>query len=254
MTEKTKKPIIKKQEKELSTAQESPGDFNLNTDEMAQAGLHFGHKTSKIHPKMGPYLWGVKNGVHIIDLDKTKEKLEEALNFIRQLISDNKVLLMVGTKIQHKDLVKNLAKECDLPFVTERWLGGTFTNFEVIKKRIEYFKELERKKAGGELEKYTKKERSNFDQEIKELGAKFVGIKNLEKMPDAIFVVDLKKDDLALKEAKIKNIKIIGISDTNCDPTLADYPIPANEDVISSVKYILDKVEETILKAKSKIK
>lgn len=254
MTEKTKKPIIQKQEKELNVTQESSGDFNLNTEEMAQAGLHFGHKTSKIHPKMEPYLWGVKNSVHIIDLDKTKEKLEEALNFIQQLISENKVLLIVGTKIQHKELVKNLAEECNLPYVTERWLGGTFTNFEVIKKRIEYFKELERKKTGGELEKYTKKERSKIDEELKELDIKFRGIKNLEKIPDAIFVVDIKKDDLAVKEAKMKNIKIIGISDTNCDPTSVDYPIPANDDAVSSAKYILDKVKEVIIKTRSKIK
>jgi small subunit ribosomal protein S2 len=254
MTEKTKKVAINIEKETLSIAREPSGDFNLNTEEMAQAGLHFGHKTSKIHPKMEPYLWGVKNTVHIIDLEKTKEKLEESFKFIQQLVSENKALLIVGTKIQHKELVRNLSEECGLPYVTERWLGGTFTNFEAIKKRIEYFKDLERKKAAGELEKYTKKERLKIDEELKELEIKFRGIKNLEKIPDAIFVVDMKKDDLAVKEAKIKNIKIIGISDTNCDPTLLDYLIPANDDSVSSVKYILDKVKEVILKEKSKTK
>ena len=227
-------------------------DFNLNVEEMAKAGLHFGHKTSKANPKMKPYLYGVRNTIHVIDLEKTKEKLEEALEFIKNLISENKILLVVGTKIQVKDLVKNFAIDCGLPYINERWLGGTFTNFEVIKKRIDYFKDLEKKKIEGQLEKYTKKERAEIDQELKDLEIKFGGIKDLEKLPDAIFVLDMRKDNLAVKEARTKGIKVISISDTNVDPTLADYPIPANDDAISSVKYILEKVKEVILKAKKK--
>lgn len=227
-------------------------DFKLDLEEMAQAGVHFGHRTSRIHPKMRPYLGGVRNTVHIIDLTKTKEKLEEALKFIQELILENKILLLVGTKIQVKDLVKDIAKNCALPYINERWLGGTFTNFEVMRKRIEYFKDLEKKKAEGELEKYTKKERAKIDQELKDLEIKFGGIKELERLPDAIFVLDMKKDDLAVKEAKMKGIKVIGISDTNVDPTLADYPIPANDDARSAVKYILDKVKEVILSVKPK--
>lgn len=227
-------------------------EFKLDTEEMARAGLHFGHRTSRIHPKMMPYLYGARNTVHIIDLEKTKEKFEEALKFIQGLISGNKILLLVGTKIQVKEAVKNIALELNLPYVNERWLGGTFTNFAVMRKRIEYFKELERKKSGGELEKYTKKERAKIDEELKDLGTKFGGIKDLERLPDAIFVLDMKKDVLAVKEAKMKGIKVIGISDTNIDPTLADYPIPANDDAVPSVKYILEKVKEVILKVKSK--
>jgi len=228
-------------------------DFNINLEEMSLAGLHFGHKTSRINPKMEPYISGTKNNVHIIDLEKTKEKLEEALDFIEKLILENKILIIVGTKIQHKELVKNLAESCDLPYINNRWVGGTFTNFNVIKKRINYFKELENKKAKGELEKYTKKERLIFDKELKELELKFKGIKNLERIPDAIFIVDIKKDHLAAKEARRKGVKIIAISDTNCDPTLADYPIPANDDAISSVKYILEKVAEVIQNTKKKL-
>lgn len=226
-------------------------EFNLDTEEMVRAGLHFGHKTSRIHPKMLPYLAGTRNTVHIIDLEKTKEKLIEALKFIQQIISENKILLLVGTKIQIKDLVKEVAIECGLPYVNERWLGGTFTNFEIIKKRIEHLKELERKKTEGEFEKYTKKERAQIDREIQKLEEKLGGIKTLERLPDVIFVLDMKKDFLAIKEAKMKGIKVIGISDTNTDPALADYPIPANDDAISSLKYILDKMKEVILKAKS---
>jgi len=225
---------------------------NLDTEEMARAGLHFGHRTSGVHPKMMPYLYGVRNTVHIIDLEKTKEKFEEALKFIQELISENKILLLVGTKIQAKDLVKNIATELSLPYVNERWLGGTFTNFETIKNRIGYFKDLEKKKAGGELKKYTKKERARIDQELKDFEFKFGGIKNLERMPDAIFVLDMKKDNLAAKEARVKGIKVIAISDTNCDPTLADFPIPANDDAIPSLKYILEKVKEVILETKPK--
>ncbi len=222
----------------------------FDLDEMMQAGLHFGHRSSKTHPKMKPFLQGVKNTIHLISPEKTAEKLGEALEFIKEIISEGKVLLLVGTKIQAKDLVKEVAIECSLPYVSERWLGGTFTNFSIIRKRIEYFKDLERKRDSGELEKYTKKERANFDHEIKKMETKFGGIKNMEKPPDAIFVLDMIKDELAIKEAKQTGIKVIGISDTNTDPTLADYVIPANDDAVPSIKYILEKVKEVILKAK----
>ena len=228
-------------------------DFGINLEEMAKTGLHFGHRTSKCHPKMKPYLAGVKNTIHIIDLEKTAQKLTEALNFVQEIILQNKILLLVGTKIQVKGLVKEIATDLGLPYVNERWLGGTFTNFEVIKKRIVYFKDLEKKRAEGGFEKYTKKERSDIDQKLKDLEIKLGGIKNMERLPDAIFVLDIKKDETAIREAKKKGIPVIGIAHTNTDPTLADYPIPANDDAISSVKYILDKVKEVILKAKPKI-
>lgn len=230
-------------------------NFKISLEEMAKAGVHFGHRTSRRHPKMTPYLAGVRNTIHIINLEKTAEKLKEALKFIQELIADNKILLLVGTKIQLKDLVKSIATECGLPYISERWLGGTFTNFQTISKRIEYFKDLERKKAEGGFEKYTKKERLGIDRELRDLEIKFGGIKNLQSLPDAIFVLDMKKDEIAIREAKKKGIKVIGIAHTNVDPTLADYPIPANDDAISSVKYILEKVKEVILKAReSRIK
>ena len=227
---------------------------NINPEEMAELGLHFGHRTSRIHPKMMPYIYGTRNTVHIIDLNQTVEKLEQALVFIQKLISEQKILLLVGTKIQFKDLVKDIATESNLSYVNQRWLGGTITNFEIIKKRVDYFKELERKKKDRELEKYTKKERSELDKELKDLETKFGGIKKLEKTPDAIFILDIKKDILAIKEARKKGIKIIAIADTNVDPTLVDYPIPANDDAISSVKYILEKVKDTVLKTKPESK
>ena len=225
-------------------------EFGISPEEMAKAGLHFGHRASRVHPKMKPYIFGVRNAVHIIDLEKTTEKFREALGFIKKLISENKTLLFVGTKVQVKDMARDVAKECDLPYIIERWLGGTLTNFKTIEKRLEYFKELEGKKEKGELKKYTKKEQAKIDHKIRNLEIKFGGIKNMEKLPEALFILDMKKDNLAIKEAKKKGVKIISIADTNVDPTLADYPIPANDDAISSVKYILDKVKEVILKAK----
>lgn len=230
-----------------------PSDIkiNLNIEEMAKAGLNFGHTVSKLHPKMKPYVSGIKSNVHMIDLEKTAKEFEGALKFISGLVAEGKTILFVGTKIQVKDLVKQAAESCRMPYVTERWLGGTFTNFETILKRVQYFKDLESKKATGELEKYTKKERSLFDKELEILRKKFEGIKELAKLPEAVLILDIKKDVTCVREARRKGIKIIGVVDTNVDPTLVDYIIPANDDAISSIKYILEKILETITSAKS---
>jgi len=225
-------------------------DIKIDTEEMAQQGLHFGHRTSKVHPKMKPFLYGVRNAIHIIDLEKTAEKLKEALKFVQNLVSENKTLVLVGTKIQIKDLVEEIAKACNLPYVNERWLGGTFTNFEVIRKRVAHLEDLEKLRAAGELEKYTKKEKAKIEREIKNLQIKFGGIRNLNRLPDAIFVLDMKKDILAVKEARAKGAKVIGICHTNVNPALADYAIPANDDARSAVKYILEKLKEAIIKTK----
>lgn len=238
----------------MSDTKKTKSDFNIDIEAMSKAGVQFGHKTSRINPKMNQYLAGVRNGNHLIDLEKTKEKLIEALDFIQKLTAEGKTLLLVGTKIEVKDLVKSIAQECALPYVSERWLGGTFTNFDAILKRVDYFKDLERQKVAGELEKYTKKERANFEEEIKILNKKFGSIRDMRKLPDAIFVIDIKEDELAIKEAKDLKVKTLGICDTNADPTLVDYAIPASDDAISSVKYILEKVKEVILKAKPKQK
>jgi small subunit ribosomal protein S2 len=228
-------------------------EFKLDMEEMANAGLHFGHRTSKVNPKMQPYIFGVRNGLHIIDLQKTVEKMEDALKFIQKLVMENKTILVVGTKVQAAELIKEVAQECGLFYVSERWLGGTFTNFETILKRINYFKDLESKKSSGELDKYTKKERASFDKKLRDFEAKFGGMKNMAKIPDAILVLDMKKDALAVKEAKAKSVKIIAIAHTNVDPNIADYPVPANDDSASSLKYILEKIKEAILKVRPSV-
>lgn len=225
-------------------------DAKLNVDEMAQAGVNFGHRISKLHPKMKQYVSGIKNNVHNFDLEKTAKELEKTLGFISKLVSEGKTVLFVGTKIQLRSIVKSAAEDCEMPYVTERWLGGTFTNFETISKRVAYFKDLEKKKASGELDKYTKKERLIFDRELESLRVKFEGIKNMTKLPEAVFIFGLDRDIISAREAKIKGIKIIAIVDTNIDPDIADYLIPANDDAISSVGYIIDKVKEVINNSK----
>lgn len=225
-------------------------NINLKTEEMVEAGVNFGHKISKLHPKMKAYVSGIKNTVHVFDLEKTAKEFQKSLDFIAKLISEGKTIIFVGTKIQLRALIQSVAQECEVPYVTERWLGGTFTNFGTIKKRVAYFKDLERKRETGELEKYTKKERADFDKEIALLKVKFDGIKDMEKLPEAVFIFGLDKDATCAKEANKKGIKIIALCDTNIDPTGIDYPIPANDDAISAVKYVLDKTKEVILNSK----
>ena len=213
--------------------------------EMMAAGLHFGHKTSKTHPKMKPFIAGVRNTVHIIDLEKTKEKLAKMAEEIKKLKEEGKVLLLVGTKVQQRPLIEKVAKECGLPFVTRRWIGGTFTNFGTIAKRVERLKELEQQQTSGEWdEKYTKKEQLDLKEEIRILEANFGGIKELSKVPEAIFVCDLKENALAVREAKNKGVLVFAISDTNTNPEDADYFVPANNDAVSAVEYVLKKIQE----------
>jgi len=225
-------------------------DFGIDVKEMAEAGLHFGHKTSKTHPKMKPFIHGTRNTVNLIDLDKTKKGLEKALNVVKKLIAEKITLIIVGTKIQAKKLVEDFAEKHNLLYVSERWLGGTISNFEVIKKRIDYFNDLKEQKEQGGWDKYTKKEKIQLNLEMERMEKKFGGIKNLQALPDAIFVLDIEKDSLAVKEAKRKGVLTIGISDANADPSSVDWPIPANDDAVSAIKYILDKLSESVKQGK----
>lgn len=232
----------------IENTEKKSEDFGIKIDDMAEAGLNFGHKTSRIHPKMKQYISSSKNDVSIIDLEKTSQLLGEALAFLKENFSSGKVILLVGTKVQVKDLVKETAIACGFPYITERWLGGTFTNFKTISKRIDHFKDLKKRKETGDLNKYTKRERGEIDKELKDAEVNFGGIMNLDKLPDVVFVMDMKKDSLAIKEARKRGVKIIAVADTNVDPTVVDYPIPANDDAITSIKYILDKVKQVIAK------
>ncbi len=220
--------------------------------EMFEAALHFGHKKTRRHPKMEPYIFGIRNNVSIIDLEQTKEKLKEALDFLKEQVKAPKVILFVDTRPSTREITKDTAKELGLPYVAERWCGGTITNWKTISQRIEYMKTLEAKKKSEDWEKYTKKERHDIEEELKRLNLLWGGIKDMAKLPDVVFVVDMRANDLAVKEARHKGIPIVAIADTNVDPGLADYPIPANDDALSSVKYILEKVKSAIVEGREK--
>lgn len=237
-----KKEKIEESEKELQMV--SLDDKEIK--EMFEAGLHFGHRHSRKHPKMEPFIYGVRNTVDIIDLLQTKEYLKKALDYLKKKKKENALILFVGTKVSARSLVKELAGEIEAPYVAERWLGGALTNFKVISKRVEQMKETETKKEKGEFEKYKKKERVVINKNLERIEKKMGGLRNLTKLPDILFVVDIDKEKLAIKEAREKGISIVGICDTNGDPSLVDYPIFANDDAISSLKYILNKVKKAL--------
>lgn len=239
------------EEKNESVQIEKKIEVSLPTGEqLIEAGVHFGHKTSRWNPKMASYIFGAKNAVHILDIDKTLQKLKEAAEFAAGIAAKGGVLIFVGTKPPAKKIIKDAAQSCNMPFVNLRWLGGTLTNFKTIGKRLEYFRDLERKMAEGELKKYTKKEQLGFSRQLEEMEKIFGGIKNLTKLPEAIFVSDLKENLLAVKEAKKSKIKVIGIADTNADPKMADFLIPANDDSASSIRIIVDTIADAINQVK----
>ena len=214
--------------------------------ELLEAGVHFGHRYSKWHPKMAPYIYTTKNTVHIIDLEKTVEKLKEALEFLKDLVKKDGKVLFVGLKPTIEKIIKEKAEEAKMPYVTERWLGGTLTNFSIIKKLIEKLEKFEKDKAAGEFSKYTKKEQLEFDREIERLLKMIGGIRSLKKNPDALFIVDCKKAKTAIREAKRMKIPVVALVDTNVNPEDANWPIPANDDSIKSVKMITGLVVEAI--------
>lgn len=217
---------------------------------MAGAGVHFGHGKSRRNPKMAPYIYTLRNNIHIIDLRATAKKLDEALEFIKQIIKNEGLVLFVGTQPQAKKITKEAAEECGMPYVVERWLGGTLTNFKTIRKRVEHLLDLEKRKKTGELGKYTKKEQLLFNQEIEKLNKNLSGIKGLRKLPDAVLALSIKHDQTAVREATRKKIPIIALVDTDSDPSLADYSIPSNDDAVSALKFMLEQVKDVIVKSK----
>ena len=227
---------------------------NADIKELLAAGAHFGHKTSRWHPKMAPYIHSKRQGAHIINLEKTVEALDEALPKMTELASKGKKVLFVGTKKQLKDTVKEVAESVDMPYVTVRWVGGMLTNVETVNKQIRKLKDLERRMASGELEKrYSKLEVQRFQEEIDVLNERYGGIKNMTEQPVAVIVTDMIQDKNAVKEAKTLNIPVFAICDTNVNPSEVEYPIPANDDAIKSVKLILDYFAQAIKEGKAKI-
>ncbi len=219
---------------------------------LLEAGAHFGHKTSRWHPKMAPYIHSKRSGIHIINLEKTVAGLETALPKLTEIAKSGKKILFVGTKKQLKEVVKTAAESVDMPYVTERWVGGTLTNVETVNRQIKKLKDLERKMASGELEnRYSKLEVQRFQEEIDLLNERYGGIKDLTEQPAAIFVIDANEEKNAIKEANILNIPVFAIVDTNVDPTAIDYVIPANDDSIKATTLILDYVVAAIKAGKN---
>ncbi|NCF75144.1 MAG: 30S ribosomal protein S2 [Xanthomonadaceae bacterium] len=218
----------------------------IELSEMLKAGLHFGHSTSKWHPKMEPYIFTSRNGIHIINLEKTADCLEKALKFLRNLSSKGGVILFLGSKPQIKSILKQSALDAKMPYVADRWLGGTITNFAVIYKSIKKYILLKNQKEKQEWKKYKKKEQLNLEKELEKLEKKFGGIEMLKKIPDAIFIIDSKNEKIAIAEAKTKKIPIVALCDTNINPEGIDYVIPGNDDSIKGVQMILDFVVSAV--------
>jgi small subunit ribosomal protein S2 len=201
---------------------------------------------------MSEYIFGIKNNINIIDLQKTASELKVAMDFIRETVASGQDILLVGTKKQAKKMVGMAARRCGMPYVIERWLGGTFTNFPVISERTKYLREGQGKIKTGGFAQYTKFEQMKIEEELDKLEKKMGGIKNMLKLPAAIFVTGVIEDDLAIKEAKRKNIPVIALTDTNVDPSSIDYPIPSNEDAISSLRLMLSYITKAVLEGKEK--
>ncbi len=224
----------------------------IDMKELLEAGAHFGHKTSRWHPKMSPYIHSKRQDTHIINLEKTVAGLEEALALTKKIAKDGKKILFVGTKKQLKAIVKEAAESVDMPYVTERWVGGTLTNVETVNRQIKKIKDLERRMKTGELEaRYSKLEVQRFQEEIAVLNTRYGGIKDMTDQPAAIIVTDACEDKNAIKEAKTLHIPVIAICDTNVDPTDIDIVIPANDDSTKAEKLILDYFVEAIKSAKN---
>lgn len=226
----------------------------ISLKELVQSGAHFGHQVRRWNPQMEEYLYGEQEGVHVFDLTKTKEKLQEALNFLSEASSEGKTILFVGSKKQARDKVKEVAEEVGSPFVVERWLGGTITNFDQIKKSINKLKEMKEKREAGEYKKFTKKERVEIDREIERLERFFGGISSLDDIPDVLVVVDTKRESTAISEANMKGVATVAIVDSNSDPTEVDYPIPMNDDATKALTYVLDLLKEAVEEGKTKKK
>ncbi|MBD0406297.1 MULTISPECIES: 30S ribosomal protein S2 [Bacillus] len=222
----------------------------ISMKQLLEAGVHFGHQTRRWNPKMKRYIFTERNGIYIIDLQKTVKKVEEAYNFTKNLAAEGGKILFVGTKKQAQDSVKEEAQRSGMYFVNQRWLGGTLTNFETIQKRIKRLKDIEKMQENGTFEVLPKKEVVQLKKELERLEKFLGGIKDMKGLPDALFIIDPRKERIAVAEARKLNIPIIGIVDTNCDPDEIDVVIPANDDAIRAVKLLTSKMADAILEAK----
>ncbi|QGG48200.1 30S ribosomal protein S2 [Heliorestis convoluta] len=219
----------------------------ISMKQLLEAGVHFGHQTRRWNPKMAPYIFTERNGIYIIDLQKTVRKVDDAYNFIREVAAQGKKILFVGTKKQAQDSVKEEAERCGMYFINQRWLGGMLTNFQTIQKRIARLRELEKMEEDGTMQLLPKKEVSQLIHEKEKLERFLGGIKDMKELPGAIFIIDPRKERIAVAEARRLGIPLVGIVDTNCDPDEIDYVIPGNDDAIRAVKLLTAKMADAVL-------
>lgn len=224
--------------------------FEVTIKQLLEAGVHFGHQTKRWNPKMKVYIYGSRNGIHIVDLQKSLPYIETAYNKIFDIAKDGGVILIIGTKKQANPIVAEESTRCGMPYVNERWLGGMLTNFSTIKLSIQRMKELEYMKSSEEFKKFTKKEMSRMEKEIVKLQKVLNGIRDMNRIPDAVFIIDLHHELTAAKEAKRLGIPVIAIADTNANPDFADYIIPGNDDAIRSIKLILSTMANAVVEGK----
>ncbi|KAF0181288.1 MAG: small subunit ribosomal protein S2 [Nitrospirae bacterium] len=218
--------------------------------ELLESGAHFGHQVKRWHPKMKKYIFGERNGIHIVDLQKTLKGIEEAYSFVKTISAAGHSVMFVGTKKQAQDSVSDEARRCGAYYVTSRWLGGMLTNFATVKKSIDYLKKIERMKEDGTYNVLTKKEVSGLENERIKLEKNLCGIKDMNRFPAAVFIIDPKKEKIAVAEARRLAIPVVAVVDTNCDPDDADYVIPGNDDAIRAIKLISSKMAEAVLEGK----
>ncbi len=218
---------------------------------LLESGVHFGHRTNKWHPAMRPYIFTERNGIHIIDLQQTVKALNEAYKVVVETVAKGGIVLFVGTKRQAQDTIREEAQRCGMPYVTERWLGGTLTNWITIYQRILELDRLEKMRDSGELQARTKKERLLIEREIVRLEKRLSGLRTLKRLPDLLFVVDVCREATAVHEANLKNIPVIALVDTNCDPRGVDYVIPSNDDAIRAIKLLVGKIADAVLEGKA---
>jgi small subunit ribosomal protein S2 len=222
----------------------------ISLRQLLECGVHFGHPTRKWNPKMAPFIYTKRNGIHILDLQQTTKLVDGVHAYVHDLVSQGKTILFVGTKKQAQDAVKEEATKCGMPYVNQRWLGGLLTNRTTIRARIERLRDLRRQKESGELETLTKQDRRFAEEELEKLEKFLGGLADLNGLPDALFIVDVKKEAIAVQEARKLKIPIIGILDTNCDPDDVDYKLPGNDDAIRSIRLFCQIVADTIMEAK----
>lgn len=222
----------------------------VTMEDLLKAGVHFGHITRRWNPKMKEYIFMEKNGIHVIDLKKTLKAIDVAMEGLKEIVMQGYDVLFVGTKNQAKEILKQEAIRANQPYMVERWLGGTLTNFATIRKSIRHLESLEKKAVDGTYEKITKKERLMIEREKEKMKKVFEGIQNMKRLPGALFIIDVKKEEIAVKEANRLGIPIIAVVDTNCDPDLIDYPIPGNDDSTKSIKLLTKLVADTIIETR----